>query len=132
MSSFGRVAFYKMDLFLRTSYFQTKPVFGKRIFMVLFDQVFGISNINCFLKNSEFKQGLFLTDIFLKKKKGSQKEGAKNISWPWLSLPRVWSSLTMTFTGKSVYIAHHFILLRLRPFGLSVDRKGWWFEYFVS
>ena len=27
----------------------------------------------------------------------------------------------MTFAGKFVYMAHHFILLRLRPFDLRVD-----------
>ena len=49
-------------------------------------------------------------------------ESAKTVSWPWLSpLPR-WGSLTMAFTGKFVYMAHHFILLRLNPFDLSVDR----------
>ena len=25
-----------------------------------------------------------------------------------------------------------FILLRLNPFGLRVDREGWWFEHSVS
>ena len=46
--------------------------------------------------------------------------------------------LTMAFTGKFVYIAHHFIVLRLSPFVLRkrwyemVDRKRWWFEHFVS
>ena len=29
-------------------------------------------------------------------------------------------------------MAHHFILLRLDPFGLRVDREGWWFEHSVS
>ena len=29
-------------------------------------------------------------------------EGAKNVSWPWLSLLRGWGSLAMTFTGKFV------------------------------
>ena len=29
-------------------------------------------------------------------------------------------------------MAHHFILLRLSPFGLRVDREGWWFEHSVS
>ena len=29
-------------------------------------------------------------------------------------------------------MAHHFILLRLNPFGLRVDRKGWWFEHSMS
>ena len=32
-------------------------------------------------------------------------------------------------TGKFAYMAHHFILLRLNPFGLRVDREGWWFEH---
>ena len=31
-------------------------------------------------------------------------KGAKNVSWPWLSLLRGWCSVTMTFTGKFVYI----------------------------
>ena len=38
----------------------------------------------------------------------------------------------MTSTGKFVYMADHFILLRLNPFGLRVDREGWWFEHFLS
>ena len=36
------------------------------------------------------------------------------------------------FTGKFVYMAHHFILPRLNPFGLRVDREGWWFEHSMS
>ena len=35
-----------------------------------------------------------------------------------------WSSLTMAFTGKIVYITSHFFLLRLNPVDLSVDREG--------
>ena len=31
-------------------------------------------------------------------------EGAKNVSWPWLCPLRVWGSVTMTSTGKFVYI----------------------------
>ena len=31
-------------------------------------------------------------------------EGAKNVSWPWLSPLRRWGSLTMALTGKFVYI----------------------------
>ena len=31
-------------------------------------------------------------------------EGAKNVSWPWLSPLQGWGSLTMTSTGKLVYI----------------------------
>ena len=38
----------------------------------------------------------------------------------------------MTFTGKHVDMAYHFILLQLNPFGLTVDREGWWFEHSVS
>ena len=59
-------------------------------------------------------------------------EGARNVSWPWLSLLRGWVSLTMACTGKFVYMAHHFIMLSLNPFGLWVDRWGWWFEHSVS
>ena len=55
----------------------------------------------------------------------SSAEAAKNVSWPWLSLVRGWGSLTMTSTVKFVYMAHHFILLLLNPFGLRVDREGW-------
>ena len=32
-------------------------------------------------------------------------------------------------SGKFEYMADHFILLRLNPFDLRVDREGWWFEY---
>ena len=32
-------------------------------------------------------------------------EGAKNVSWPWLSLLSGWGSLTMAFIGKVVYIS---------------------------
>ena len=53
-------------------------------------------------------------------------DGAKNVSWPWLSLLRGWSSVTMAFIGKFVYTAHHFILLWLSPIDLRVDREGWW------
>ena len=38
----------------------------------------------------------------------------------------------MAFTGKFVYMAHHFILLRLNPFGLRVDREGRWFGHSMS
>ena len=56
-------------------------------------------------------------------------EGARNVSWPWLSPYPRWGSLTTTSTGKFVYMAHHFILLRNNPFGLRVDSGGWWFEH---
>ena len=51
------------------------------------------------------------------------------VSQPWLSPLRGWGSLTMRSTGKFVYMAHHFILLRINPFGLRVDR---WFEHSMS
>ena len=55
--------------------------------------------------------------------------GAKNVSSPWLSPLRGWVSLTMTSAGKLLYLGHHFILLRLNPFGLWVDSEGWCFEH---
>ena len=59
-------------------------------------------------------------------------EGAKNDSWPSLSPYGGLGNLTMTSTGKFLYMAHHFILLRLNPFGLWVDSEGWWFEHSMS
>ena len=59
-------------------------------------------------------------------------KGAKNIFLPCLSPLQVWGSLGKAFTGKFVYMAHHFILLQPNPFDLSVDREGWWFEHSVS
>ena len=59
-------------------------------------------------------------------------ERAKNISWSWLSPHRGWVSVTMTSIGKFVYMAQHFVLLRLNPFGLRVDREGCWFEPSMS
>ena len=42
----------------------------------------------------------------------------------------------MIHTHICVYIAHHFILVRLNPFDLRpwfrVDREGWWFEHSAS
>ena len=35
----------------------------------------------------------------------------------------------MAFAGKYLYMAHNFILLRLNPFNLKVNRKVWWFEH---
>ena len=35
----------------------------------------------------------------------------------------------MAMTGKFVYMANHFILLRLNPFDLGVDREPQWFEH---
>ena len=38
----------------------------------------------------------------------------------------------MTSTSKFVYMAHHFILLRLNPFSLRVDRLGWMYQHSLS
>ena len=38
------------------------------------------------------------------------------------------NSLTMAFTGKTVYIAHHFMLPWFDCFDLWVNREGWWFK----
>ena len=53
---------------------------------------------------------------------------SKYFSWPWLPPLQVWGKLTMIFTGKFVYIAHHFIFLKLSSFGLRVDRQERQFE----
>ena len=63
---------------------------------------------------------------------GLSAEGAKNGSWPCLFPFRGWGGVTMTSTGKFVYNAHHFILVRLNPYGLRVDSEGWWFEHSMS
>ena len=52
-------------------------------------------------------------------------EGFENVSWPWLSALRGWGSLTKTSIGKFVYIANHFIFVRLNPFKFRVDIEGW-------
>ena len=59
-------------------------------------------------------------------------EDGKNVSWRWLSPHREWGNLNMTSTVKFVYMAHHFILLRLNIFGLRVDSDGLWFEHSMS
>ena len=59
-------------------------------------------------------------------------EGDENVSWHWVSPLQGWVSLTMASTGKFVYMAHHFTLLRLNPFGLRVDREGWWSGHSMS
>ena len=56
-------------------------------------------------------------------------EGAINVSWFWPSCLQGWGSLNMASTCKFVYMADHFILLQLNPFGHKVDREGWWFEH---
>ena len=35
--------------------------------------------------------------------------------WPWLSRLQGWVGLTMAFCGKFGHMAHHFILLQLKP-----------------
>ena len=52
-----------------------------------------------------------------------QQRVLKNVSCPSLSPLRGWGSLTMECTGRFVYMVHHFILLQLHPFDLSVDRE---------
>ena len=34
----------------------------------------------------------------------------------------------MAVHNKFVSMSHHFILVWLNPFDLSIDREGWWFE----
>ena len=36
---------------------------------------------------------------------------SKIFSWPWLPPLQGWGKRTMIFTGKFVYMAHHFIFL---------------------
>ena len=38
----------------------------------------------------------------------------------------------MTLTSKFIYMDHHFILLWLSPFGVSVDKERWLFEHSLS
>ena len=38
----------------------------------------------------------------------------------------------MAFTGKPLYMDHHLMLLWLNPFGIRIDRDGWWLEHSVS
>ena len=46
-------------------------------------------------------------------------EGAKNVSWPWLSPLQEWDSLTVEVTGKFVYgsIFHLATAQSLWPYG---------------
>ena len=50
--------------------------------------------------------------------------GAKNVSWLWITPLQGWGSPTMSLTGLFVYMAHHFILLQLNPFDLSLGLIG--------
>ena len=36
---------------------------------------------------------------------------SKNFFWPWLAPLQGWGNRTMIFTGKFIYMAHHFIFL---------------------
>ena len=47
-------------------------------------------------------------------------EGAKNVSWPWLSLLQGWGSLTMTFTGK--FVCMYIYIYREREREREIDR----------
>ena len=38
----------------------------------------------------------------------------------------------MTFNGKFVHMAQHFIMLRLSQSELRADREGGWFDHSVS
>ena len=61
-------------------------------------------------------------------------EVPKNVSPPWVSVLQAlkgWGCLTMAFICKLVYIAHHFILLRLNPIGVRLDKVGLCFEHSV-
>ena len=63
---------------------------------------------------------------------GFSAERAKSVSWFWLSRLRGWRSLIITSTGKFLYMAHDFILLRLNPIGVRFLSEGWWFEHSMS
>ena len=70
-----------------------------------------------------------LSTLFSKLQVCLSAKGAKNIFCPCLSPLRRSGSLTTALTGKFVSMDYHFILLRLNPFDLGVDREGWWFEH---
>ena len=59
-------------------------------------------------------------------------EGAKNVSWPWLSPFRGWDSLWHFQVNLDIYIW----LTILSCYGsiplLHEDREGWWFEHSAS
>ena len=63
---------------------------------------------------------------------GLSAEGAKNISWPWLTLLQGWGSLTMTFLGRCKYIqltiSSCYSSIPV-PYG---EWEEWWFEHSVS
>ena len=42
-------------------------------------------------------------------------EGAKNVSWPWLSLLRGLGSLAVAVLGNFAHMVHHFYELWLNP-----------------
>ena len=47
---------------------------------------------------------LYIGDIYIEREteRVREREGAKNVSWSWLSPLRGWVSLTMAFPGKFV------------------------------
>ena len=92
-------------------------------FMLLWLNPFGlrVEKEGCWFEHSMSKMLIFWS-----------AESAKNVSWPWLFPFRGWGSLTVVSIGKFVYMGHRFVLLRLNPFGLSVDSEGWWFEHSMS
>ena len=55
-----------------------------------------------------------------------------HVSWNWLSPLHGWAILFITSIGKFVYMADHFLLLRLNPFGVWVDSERWCFEHSLS
>ena len=61
-----------------------------------------------------------------------QQRVAETSPDPGLFLLRGWRTLSIIYIGKFVYMSYHFILPRLNPFDLRVDREGWWFEHSLS
>ena len=47
-------------------------------------------------------------------------EGAKNVSWPWLSPLQGWGSLTIAFNGKFVYIYIYIYIYLHKMLSLSL------------
>ena len=60
------------------------------------------------------------------------KRGCSTRFLLWLFSLWGWDRMTIAFTGKFVYIAHHFILLHFSRFDLSVITDGRWFDHSVS
>ena len=78
---------------------------------------FGLRQGSCFdMQGSWFEQSASYLGLCL------SAECATNAAWPWLTALQWWGSLTLAFNGKFVSIAHQFILLRLNPYGVKLDR----------